>query len=250
MTPDQLTWFFALASVLAVSVTSLAGITVIYVGERRLRGALFILVSVAVGAMFGDAFIHLLPEAFKRSASPTATSLWILAGILLFFILEKVLRWRHEHSPGHVHPVGYMNLVADGLHNLLDGILIGTSYLVSVEVGLGTTLAVLLHEIPQEIGDFGVLLHAGFTTRAAVILNLWSALLAVLGTVVVLAAGVHLQQVPEVVLPIAAGSFIYIAGADLVPELHQERAPLRSLIQLLSIGLGIGLMFALTLIER
>ena len=242
-------WIWTLGSVTLLSLTSLIGIIAIVLDERRLRGVLFMMVSLAVGAMFGDAFIHLLPEAFEQSSSPTATSLCILAGILLFFLLEKFLLWHHEHLPGHVHPVGYMNLIADGLHNFLDGILIGTSYLASVEVGLATTLAVLLHEIPQEIGDFGILVHAGFNKRDAISLNLLSALLAFVGAAVALLAAAHLRALPAVILPMSAGAFIYIAGSDLVPELHRERQPVRSLVQLVTIGVGIGLMFALTLID-
>ena len=244
-----MTWVWAIGSVTVVSLVSLLGITLLFLDEKRLGSLLFVLVSLAVGAMFGDAFIHLLPQSFEQPQSATTTSLYVLGGILLFFLLEKFLLWRHEHQPGHVHPVGYMNLAADGLHNLFDGVLIGTSYLVNLKVGLATTLAVLLHEIPQEIGDFGILLHAGFSRQAAVWLNGLSALLAVAGAAVALVAGAYLQQLPAVILPMSAGAFIYIAGSDLVPELHREREPLRSLAQLMVIGLGIGLMFALTLIE-
>lgn len=244
------TWAWTIGSVVAVSLASLAGIAALFLGERRLQNVLFILVSLAVGAMFGDAFIHLVPQAFRQSQSPVSTSLQILVGILLFFLLEKFLLWRHEHQPGHVHPVGYMNLIADGVHNFLDGILIGVSYLTSLEVGIATTLAVLLHEIPQEIGDFGVLLHAGFSARSAIWLNLLSAVLAIVGAAMALAVGAHVHQLPSVILPMSAGTFIYIAGSDLVPELHREREPVRSLVQLITIGLGIGLMFLLTLIER
>ena len=244
-----MTWFWAIGSVTVVSLVSLIGITAAFLDEQRLRSTLFVMVSLAVGAMFGDAFIHLLPQSFEQPQSPTATSLYILAGILVFFLLEKFFLWRHEHLPGHVHPVGYMNLVADGLHNLLDGILIGTSYLASLEVGLATTLAVLLHEIPQEIGDFGILLHAGFSRKVALWLNGLSAIFAVVGAVAALVTGTYLHKLPAVILPMSAGAFIYIAGSDLVPELHRERELLRSLVQLLVIGLGIGLMFALTLLE-
>ena len=243
-------WVWTMASVVAVSLAALIGITLINLDERTLNGVLFVLVSLAAGAMFGDAFIHLLPQSFVQSSSPTATSLYALSGILIFFVLEKFLLWRHEHAPSHVHPVGYMNLIADGVHNFLDGILIGTSYLVSVPVGLATTLAVLLHEIPQEIGDFGVLVHAGFSRGSAVGLNLLSAALAIVGAAAALIAGAHLRHLPTVVLPMSAGTFIYIAGSDLVPELHRERQPLRSLVQMLAIGVGVGLMFALVLLER
>lgn len=245
-----MTWAWAIGSVVAVSLVSFLGIMAVFLDEPRLRKVLFILVSLAVGAMFGDVFIHLLPEAFSEPQPALATSLYILAGIFLFFSLEKFLLWRHEHLPGHVHPVGYMNLAADGMHNFLDGILIGTSYLASLEVGLATTVAVLLHEIPQEIGDFGVLVHAGFSRSRALGLNALSGLLAVAGALVALVAGAYLHKLPAAIVPMSAGVFIYIAGSDLVPELHRERELLRSLVQLLVIGLGIGLMFALTLIER
>ena len=240
---------WAMASVIVVSLTSLIGIVVVVMDERRLRTALFIMVSLAVGAMFGDAFLHLLPEAFATTTSPTATSLYILGGILVFFVLEKFLLWRHEHSPGHVHPVGYMNLAADGVHNFIDGILLGTSYLVSLPVGWATTLAVLLHEIPQEIGDFGVLLHAGFSRRQALFVNLMVALLAIVGAAIALMAGAYVRQLPGAILPMSAGAFIYIAGSDLVPELHRERALLRSLVQMIAIGIGVGLMLILKLLD-
>ena len=245
-----MTWVWAIGSVSVVSLVSVVGIAFTFLGEKPLSRILFVLVSLAVGAMFGDVFIHLLPEAFEQSTSARATSLYILAGVLLFFLLEKFLLWRHEHLPGHVHPIGYLNLISDGLHNFLDGVLIGASFLVSVEVGLATTLAVLLHEIPQEIGDFGILLHAGFSRRVALLLNGLSALLAVAGAAVALTAASYLHALPTVVVPMSAGAFLYIAGSDLVPELHQERELLRTLVQLLMIGLGVGLMFLLMLTER
>ncbi len=246
------TWGYAIASVLVVSLASLIGIVTIAVSERRLRATIFVMVSLAVGAMFGDAFIHLLPESFATSGHTLRASLSILAGILVFFLLEKFLLWRHEHLPevaNTIHPVGYMNMVADGLHNLLDGVLIGASYLVSVPVGLGTTIAVLLHEIPQEIGDFGVLVHAGFSRTQALWVNFLTATLAIVGALLALGAGQAVKQFPLAVLPFTAGGFIYIAGSDLVPELHKERQPLKSLIQLVAIGLGVGVMLLLTLLE-
>ncbi len=245
-------WCYALSSVVALNLVSLIGILTISVSTERLSRAIFVLVSLAVGAMFGDVFIHLLPEVFARDGTTLRPSAYILAGLFTFFLLEKFLLWRHEHLPQRVqmlHPVGYMNIVADGLHNLIDGLLIGASYLVSVPVGLGTTLAVLLHEIPQEIGDFGVLLHAGFSRRKALTVNFFSASLAILGAVIALLAGSRVAGFPSVILPVAAGGFIYIAGSDLVPELHKERNPSKSAIQLLAIGLGVSLMLLLTMLE-
>ncbi len=247
-----LTWVYTLLSVLAVSGVSMVGLVAIAVNEQRLQQAIFVMVSLAVGAMFGDTFIHLLPHAFRSPGGTLAPSLYVLAGILMFFLLEKFLLWRHQHGPDYeerIHPVGYVNLAADGLHNLIDGLLIGASYLVSPAVGLGTTLAVVLHEIPQEIGDFGVLLHAGFGVKKALCWNFLSALLAVVGAVIALVVGAEIASLPEVILPLTAGSFIYLAGSDLVPELHKEREPVRSLLQLVAIGFGVGLMLLLALLE-
>ncbi len=247
-----MTWGYVLASVIAVSLVSLIGIVTISLSQQRLQQAIFFMVSLAVGAMFGDAFIHLLPEAFRKAGTTLTASLYILAGMLTFFLLEKFLLWRHEHlTPEHgaIHPVGYMSLVAEGLHNLIDGILIAASYLAGISVGLATTIAVVLHEIPQEMGDFGVLIHAGFSKSRALYLNFLSALLAIAGAVLALVASTQIKQLPNAVLPFTAGGFIYIAGSDLVPELHKERAPVKSLLQLGAIGIGVSLMLLLTLLD-
>lgn len=243
-------WCCALVSVLVVSLASFIGAVTLLSNRIQIQQVVFVTVSLAVGAMFGDAFIHLLPQSFRSADAPLATSLYVLLGIVMFFLLEKFLLWRHEHIPHYgdcVHPVGYVSLVADGLHNFIDGLLIGSSYLVSLPVGLGTTLAVLLHEIPQEIGDFGVLLHAGFRPARALWWNFLSASVAIVGTITALIAGGVITNLPTVVLPLTAGGFIYLAGSDLVPELHKERAPVKSAIQLLAIGAGIGLMLLLAL---
>lgn len=245
-------WIYALSSVVLVTLASLIGLLTLSVREERLQRVIFVLVSLAVGAMFGDAFIHLLPEAFRKTSGTLTASLCILAGIFTFFLLEKFLLWRHEHLPKEhvaIHPVGYMNLVADGVHNFIDGVLIGASYLAGVPVGLATTLAVLLHEIPQEMGDFGVLVHAGFSKSEALRFNFLSGTMSIAGAVLALAVGTRAQTFTAAVLPLAAGGFIYIAGSDLVPELHKELEPAKSAVQLLAIGAGVGLMLLLTLLE-
>lgn len=242
---------YAIASVTVVSLVSLVGIITISVNEQRLRSVLFVLVSLAVGAMFGDAFIHLLPESFQKSADTLMPSMSVLAGILGFFILEKFLRWRHQHtleSNNRIHPLGYLNLIADGVHNLIDGMMIGASYLISLPLGIATTLAVVFHEIPQEIGDFGILLHAGFTKKRALFFNFMSATLAMLGTTIALLVGSSLESFSSVMLPFTAGGFIYIAGSDLLPELQKELEPAKSTVQLLAMAGGIGLMLILRLV--
>ena len=252
MSPLSTASLASLISVFVVSLVSLLGILTIAIHPADVQGMIFVMVSLAVGAMFGDTFIHLLPESFRREGAGPETSLWVLAGLFMFFLLEKFLLWRHEHVPHYgdcIQPVGYVNIVAEGLHNLIDGLLIGASYLVSLPVGLGTTIAVLLHEIPQEIGSFGVLLHAGLSKMQALGWHCVSASLAFVGVMLALIVGTHMKQFPLILLPLTAGGFIYVAGSDLVPELHKEREPLRSLTQLIAISLGVGLMWLLKLLE-
>jgi zinc and cadmium transporter len=247
-------WIYALLSVALVSAVSLAGIFTLFLKSGRLKKVLLYLVSFSVGALFGDVFIHLLPEIFEKPGGKFSASLFIILGILIFFILEKFLRWRHCHIPtsrDHPHPVVTLNLVGDGFHNLLDGIIIAGSYTVSLAIGLTTTLAVILHEIPQEMGDFGVLIHGGLSVRRALFFNFFSALLAVLGALLYILIGSHLQGLANYVLPITAGGFIYIAGSDLIPELHHqgEGRISSSLGQLFCILLGIAVMALLVFLD-
>jgi zinc and cadmium transporter len=167
--------------------------------------------------------------------------------------VEKLIRWRHCHlspSEHHIHPVAALNLAGDAIHNFLDGIVIGASYAVSVPIGVTTTLAVLLHEIPHEIGDFAILIHAGFTAGRAILFNFLTALAAVLGTVLALAVGPHVEAFSLSMLPIAAGGFLYVAGSDLIPEVQAGCDSIRvTVIQLLAILLGITIMALLVLLN-
>ncbi|MBX4212015.1 ZIP family metal transporter [Candidatus Pacearchaeota archaeon] len=246
-------WTYSLLSVFIVSLISFVGVFVLGIKAERLKTLLIYLVSFSAGALFGDAFIHLLPEIAKNQGFSLNVSLSILGGIIIFFILEKIIHWQHCHLPittTHVHPFSYMNLVGDGVHNFLDGAIIAAGYFVSIPAGIATTLAVVLHEIPQEIGDFGVLLHGGFSKGKALALNFLSALTAFFGALLVLIIGVERSSLVEPFLvPLAAGGFIYIAGSDLIPELHKETKLSKSIIQLLFFILGIAVMFALIFVE-
>jgi len=199
-------------------------------------------------------FIHLIPELVEKSGFTLQTSLSLLGGIFLFFVLEKVINWQHCHrhvlEEEHVHPFVYTNLIGDGLHNLLDGIIIGASYLISLPAGLATTVAVALHEIPQEIGDFGVLIHGGFSKGKALLLNFASAMIAVVGVVITFIVQDSIENIELFLIPIAAGGFIYIAGSDLTPELHKDSNKLgRAILQLIAFLAGIGIMVALLLLK-
>ncbi len=245
-------YIYALLGTILVSLVSLVGVFALSIKEVFLRKYIFVFVSLAVGALLGDAFIHLIPESFEALASSTTVSLLIILGIFLFFVLEKFLHWHHhsdDTAEHHAHPVGKLILFSDGVHNFIDGIVIGASFLISVPIGIATTIAVILHEIPQEIGDFAVLLHAGYTRKRALQLNFLSALAAVLGTLVAFILGGVGESFTMWILPIAAGGFIYIAVADLIPELHKTKVVTHSLLQLLSLVFGVVLMFILTFLE-
>jgi zinc and cadmium transporter len=242
---------YSFASVLIISSFSLIGVFTLSLNEGKLKKILLYLVSFSAGALFGDAFLHLLPEAVENSGFTIQLSLYVLSGIIFFFIVEKFIHWRHCHHPTsveHEHPLAFMNLFGDALHNLLDGLIIGASYIVSIPLGIATTLTVLFHEIPQEIGDFGVLLHGGFSKGKALIANFLISLTAVIGTAIAIIFS-NIQNLTTFILPFAVGGFIYIAGSDLIPELHQEVNVKKSLLQLSYFLLGIIVMLLLLFIE-
>lgn len=252
-------YVYALASVFIVSLVSLVGIFTLSLRRELLHRTVLILVSLAAGALLGDAFIHLIPGAFAEN-NVTIKALFIIGGILFFFLIEKFLHWHHYHGEEEeekrvtkkfrtIHPMGYMIIVSDGFHNLLDGIIIGVSYLVSIEVGIATTIAVVLHEIPQEIGDFGVLIHSGFTKARALLINFLTALLAIFGAVIALVFGTIAEEFIVWIIPIAAGGFIYIAAVDLIPELHKTKTIRASSLQFIALLVGILAMFFLTFTE-
>lgn len=245
--------FQAGGSAVLVSLISLVGLAALPVSSDRLKAALFVLVSLAAGAFFGNALIHLLPEAYQASGNPAGTGLVALGGLFGFFVLEKFLRWHHVHSSEgqELQPMGLMNLVADGVHNLIDGIAIGASYLAGPAVGVATTVAVILHEIPQEIGDFGVLLHAGFSKARALFFNFLTACTAVGGALAAVLVGIGEEgpAITPALQALSAGMFLYIAGSDLVPDLHREQHPGKSLLQLIAMAAGAGAMLALALTQ-
>lgn len=246
------TWTYSLISVLIVSLVSLIGILTLSIKTNRLKKILIYIISFSAGALFGDAFIHLIPEAVEETGFGLKTSLYILSGIIFSFIVEKFIHWRHchlPHSKEHVHPFAVMNLLGDSIHNLIDGIIIGASYIVSIPTGIATTIAVILHEIPQEIGDFGVLLQGGFSKAKALTFNFLTAATAVLGAIISLVLSSRIDGLTAFLIPFAAGTFIYIAGSDLIPELHKEVKFQKSLIQLITFLVGIGIMVSLIFLD-
>ncbi len=248
---------YSLISVLIVSLISLVGVLTLVFSTRFLSRIVFVLVSLSVGVLFGDVFIHIIPEVFTV-LDPQVASFLILAGILMFFVFEKFLHWRHSHGESdecHHHPevqhqtLRSMVIFGDGIHNLIDGMLITASYMISIPVGVATTLAVIFHEIPQEVGNFGVLVHSGLSRGKALFYNFLSALSAFVGVGIAFLLSGSVDNFANIMLAFTAGGFIYIAGSDLVPELHKFPSFKHSLIQFVAIILGVFLMFSLVFFE-
>lgn len=264
--------------IVIVSLISLVGVLTFVLPALRRHGILLVLVAFAAGTLLGDSFFHLLPESVEfHGGFPAEVTLLVLGGFLAFFVLEGILRWGHAHGeeahphlphaasevtpsedqkPAGARPFAWTNLVGDGLHNFVDGALIAAAFYVSPVAGLATTTAVAAHEIPQELGDFAVLLRAGIKPGRALLYNLLSAFVALVGGLLVISLG-FLARTPEefastlerFAIPLIAGGFTYIAAADLVPELHHHTGGRFVPMVLLSMVAGMGLMAGLLLLE-
>lgn len=268
-------WIASLLAVGAVSAVSLVGAAALTLPGLRNHRFLLVLVAVAAGTLVGDSFFHLVPEAAHswEATGLANMGLVIVGGFLLFFALEVALRSRHAHlemvdeaehvhehahHAGHAHPeakarvapFAWTNLVGDAVHNFLDGAVIATAFLVDTPIGIATTIAVLVHEVPQELGDFAVLLRAGLKPAKALLLNFASALLAALGAIVVLALPLDAATIEFYGLPLIAGAFLYIAAADLIPELHHHSKGRDAVTILLAFATGLALMYGVLALEE
>lgn len=231
-----------LASTFLVSLISLIGIFTLLIKKNMLAGILFYLIGFSAGALIGGAFLHILPQVLEE-LNHTVVFSYVILGIILFFLMERYFYWRHCHDGiCDVHSFTYLNLIGDGFHNFLDGMIIAVSFTVSIKIGLVTTLAVIFHEIPQELGDFGVLVYGGFSKSKALLFNFISALTAMLGAMAgyfISDTAVHFSNF---ILPLTAGGFIYIATSDLIPEIHKESNLRRSTFAFVAFLLGIAFM--------
>ncbi len=255
---------YTLLSVIIVSLVSFVGAFSFFLQRGNSKKILLILVSLSAGTLFGGAFLHLLPEAVEKQGFTLQISLLLLAGVVVFFVLEKFIHWRHchhhsftkhdqhgtvnnhNHKPTHI---GVLNLLGDGLHNFLDGLVIAASYLVDIQLGIATTIAVILHEVPQELADFGVLLYSGFSKSKALLLNFASGAVAIAGAIVGLFFSSTSQSFSTYILPFAAGGFVYIAGSNLIPELHKHGEAEESIWHFIALVAGIALMVAIGFLE-
>lgn len=244
--------FSLVGGVLSVLAASL----MLILPERFRQRILPHLISFATGALLGAAFLALLPDAIlnRQGADVHTITLTVLLGILVFFLLEKMVLWRHCHAahceahvpapePAHTHHAGTLILIGDALHNFVDGVIIAAAFLVDMHLGIVTALAVAAHEIPQEVADFAVLLESGFTRQRAFFYNILSSLSTVLGATLAYISLVQVQQFLPYVLALAAASFIYIAVADLIPGLHKRTQLQATLQQIALITAGVIIIY-------
>lgn len=240
-------FIYALVSVIIVSLISLIGVFTLSIKIKSLKKFLLFLVAFSAGTLLAASFLHMIPESVEELGSESL--LYVLVGIILFLIIESFVHWHHcLKDQCHVYTkksMGMMNLIGDSIHNFSDGVIIAAAYLTSIPLGIAATIAILFHEIPQELGDFAVLIHSGFSTKKALFYNFLSALTAVLGMLI----GFFFLQSFSFYLPyivaIAAGGFIYIALADLFPEINKNRDLKNLVIQTCSVLIGIILIFSI-----
>ncbi len=240
----------AIIATLIISAFSLVGVFSFAIGDKILKKITIFLVAFSTGALLGGAFFHLLPEAIT-GGDDLKPFIYLLFGIIIFYLMERLLKWHHCHEEEdcEIHTFTYMSLFGDGVHNFIDGLVIVSAFHISRELGFATTIAIAAHEIPQEFGDFGVLIHGGFSRIKALMWNLLSALTAVVGAIVGYLMISNIENFSLVLLPFAAGGFIYISMSDLIPELHKENNLIKSLINFLIFVLGLGFMYLVKIIS-
>ena len=239
-----MTLLWILLATILVSLLSLVGVVTLILSKKAIEKILILLIGLSAGTLIGTSFIHLLPEAIEQACNEYVC-LFTLIGFVSFFLLERYFYWRHCHKGGtcDVHAFTYLNLVGDGLHNLIDGFVIAAAFIVSIKLGIITTVAIACHEIPQELGDFGVLVYGGFSKGRALLMNFVFGLVAVIGALGGYFLSQFIQNLPLFLLPFTAGGFIYIAASDLIPELHRQPDIRRANWAIITFLLGIALMW-------
>lgn len=246
-----MTLVYILIATFLISTISFIGALTLFLNEKFLNKILLILVSLSAGALIGSAFLHLLPEAIESGKNILSIFLFVIFGFSIFFVLEQFINWHHHHNCvdcERVAPFSYLILISDGVHNFIDGFIIAASFIIAPPVGIVTTIAVAIHEIPQEIGDFGVLVYSGMKRTKALFLNFLSAFTIVFGGIAGFLLSEKIGDSIVYLLPFAAGSFIYIASSDLIPEIKRKESSKKSLMYFLIFLLGIFLMLSLKLI--
>lgn len=244
------TLFNIVIATFLISLGAFMGVFTLAMNEKKLENILLFLVSLSAGALMGGAFLHLLPEAAEKIESENIFGI-VLLSFIFFFFVEKLLHWRHCHR-GHcdIHSFGYMNLFGDVVHNFIDGLIISAAFISDVKLGIVASLAIALHEIPQEIGDFGVLLYSGFKKEKALLANFLVAMSVILGGVVGYYLSFQVEGLMAYLLPFAAGGFIYISASDLMPEIRKEKDLRKSMVSFFVFLAGILMMYLAKFLDR
>lgn len=238
------TLYYIFISVLLVSLISFVGVFFLALKKNTLNKCIEIFVSFAAGSLLGNAFFHLLPESAEQIGENSFV--WVMISFLFFFIMEKFFQWRHCHKEDcEIHSFTYLSLAGDAIHNFIDGAVIAASFLTNFSLGISATLAIIFHEIPQEIGDFAILIYGGWGKKKALFFNFITALTAVVGALMVCFFSKQISSLLPVLLAFAAGGFIYLAGTDLIPELHKRKKFSKTLVQFISIAAGVALIWLL-----
>lgn len=248
MTP----FLFTLATTFFISLLSLSGSFILFLKDHILRHISLVLVALAAGALLGTAFLHLLPEVIEGGEFPEQGFLILLAGFVLFYVAEKLLHLHHGTEGGREHhprELGVLSLTGYFVHNFVDGVILAAAFLIDVKLGLVAAAAVALHEVPQEVAEFGVLLYAGFSKVKALFLNFLSATSVILGGIVGFLAQDFVSGFVPFILLFAAGTFLYIGASDFIPEIKRERHPGKTFILFAAFAGGLVLMWLLTFVE-
>lgn len=240
---------YILISSLLLSFFALLGVFSLAWRKKSGEQILFFFVSLSAGTLMGGAFLHLMPEGIEK-LPPERFFIMVLVSFILFYFIEKILHWHHCHEEGKcaVHSFGYMSLIGDSIHNFIDGLIIAATFLVDVKLGVATTVAIGFHEIPQEIGDFAILLYAGVKKGRALIFNFLVALTIVIGGMVGYFLALRAENMIAYFLPLAAGGFLYVSTSDLIPEIRKERDVKKSLMSFGIFLIGLGIMYLAKLI--
>lgn len=247
---------YILGSVIIVSLIAVLAIIPFLLKKKISEHKLILLLSVSVGTLLGGVFIHFMPEIVEHGYN-IRSAIYILAGFITFFILEKLIHWHHNKqnvnktnkcAHSHAYHLAPLNLIGDGIHNFLDGMVIAGSYLVNLPLGIAATISIIFHELPQEIADFGVLIYSGMSKKKAVLFNFLSAITAIIGAVAGFFISNYIHEFTHFIIPFAAGNFIYIAASNLVPELHRHCKLRDTITHIIAIIAGIGIMILITFI--
>lgn len=239
-----------IGATLLVSLISFVGIITFVIKEKLLDKILFSLIGFSAGALIGGAFFHLMPEALENFEAEQVF-VYFVSGLVMFLILERFFHWRHCHEGVcEIHAFTYLNLIGDGIHNFIDGVVIAVSFLISIHLGVITTLAVIFHEIPQELGDFGVLVYGGFSKAKALFFNFLSAITALAGALAAYLFASRIENISSGLLAFTAGGFIYIASSDLIPEIHKQKDNKKANMAFLLFIAGLAFMWFAKSLEK